>query len=156
MLIKLDILSSKEIVINYKRELLYINNCQGIQVSIKVTLVKNKVKKAIKSSNKTIIFAQSTTIISIRLREKKLFKNRNLLFISIEDSKRFENNNEILLHIIDVNLCAIQVNNISSKTITISKNCRLDFVYKYKKESCYIASSKYDYLAIKSFLKFDL
>jgi len=65
LFIKLDILESKKKKKNYKRELLYISNCQEIQILIKVTFVKNKIKRTIKLLNKTIIFAELSTIILI-------------------------------------------------------------------------------------------
>ena len=107
MFIKLNILDSKKIIIDYKQELLYIDNCREIQVLIKVIFVKNKVKRTIRLLNKIVIFVQLTTIILIQLCEKKLFKSCNLLFIFTKDSRRFETSNRILLYIIDVNLWAI-------------------------------------------------
>jgi len=78
------------------------------------------------------------------------------MFILTKESNRFEINNKILSYIINVKSCAIQINNTSSKAIIIFKNSRLSFVYKYEEESCYITSSKYNYLATKSSSKLNL
>lgn len=43
--------------------------------------------------------------------------------------------------------CAVQVNNTSSRAITIAKNSRLDIIHEYEEEGCYAASTEYDYLA---------
>lgn len=123
--------------------MLYINNYRKMQISIIVTLNKNKIKRVIRVFNKIIVAASSSTIIFIQFRNKKLSKKRNLMFILTKESNRFEINNKILSYIINVNLCAIQINNTSSKAIIIFKNSRLSFVYKYEEESCYITSSKY-------------
>lgn len=136
--------------------MLYINNCRKMQISIIVTLIKNKIKRVIRVFNKIIVAASSSTIIFIQFRNKKLSKKRNLMFILTKESNRFEINNKILSYIINVNLCAIQINNTSSKAIIIFKNSRLSFVYKYEEESCYITSSKYSYLATKSSSKLNL
>ncbi len=127
-----------------------------MQISIIVTLIKNKIKRVIRVFNKIIVAASSSTIIFIQFRNKKLSKKRNLMFILTKESNRFEINNKILSYIINVNLCAIQINNTSSKAIIIFKNSRLSFVYKYEEESCYITSSKYSYLATKSSSKLNL
>lgn len=156
LFIELDILDLKQITINYKREILYIDSCRDIQVSIKITLIKNKIKKIVKTFDKTIILAYSSTIISVRLRNRKLLKNCNLMFISTKDSNRFESNNKVLLYIIDINLYIVQVNNILSQAIIVSKNSCLDIVYKYKKKDCYAILSKYSYFVVDSFfLRFD-
>lgn len=109
--------------------MLYINNCRKMQISIIVTLIKNKIKRVIRVFNKIIVAASSSTIIFIKFRNKKLSKKRYLMFILTKESNRFEINNKILSYIINVNLCAIQINNTSSKAITIFKNSRLSFVY---------------------------
>lgn len=126
-----------------------------MQILIIITLIKNKIKRAMRALSKTIILARSIIMISIYFCEKELFKRRNLLFISTKDFKKFELSDEILFHIINVNLCAIQINNTSFKIVIIFKNSCLDYVYKYEKKNCYIVSLEYNYLAIEFSSKFD-
>ncbi len=78
-----------------------------MQILIIVILIKNKIKRVVRIFSKIIVVASSNTIIFIRLRNKKLFKKRNLMFISTKEFNRFEINDKNLFHIIDVNLCAI-------------------------------------------------
>lgn len=120
-----------------------------MQVFMKITLVKNKIKRAIKALDKIVISIQSIIMIFVRLYEKKLSKRRNLMFISTKSFDKFEIDNKVLSHIIDVNLCAIQVNNISFEIVIIFKNSRFNFVYKYKEENCYVVSLEYNYLVVE-------
>jgi len=136
--------------------MLHINSCREMQISIIVILIKNKIKKVVKVFSKIVVLASSSTMIFIRLRDKKLSKRRDLMFTSTKDSNRFDINKKILFYIIDVNLCAIHVNNASSKAITIFKNSRLSFVYKYEEKNCYVVSSKYSYFVARSSSKFNL
>jgi len=106
-LIKLDIINFKQMIIDYKREMLYINNCREMQILITITFIKDKIKRIVRVFSKIVVLASSNTMIFIRLCDKKFSKKRNLMFISTKNSNRFDINDEILFHIIDVNLCAI-------------------------------------------------
>lgn len=92
--------------------MLYINNCRKIQVLIKVIFIKNKIKRIVRTFDKTIISTRLDVIILVRICNKELFESCNLIFISTTNLNRFDFKSKVLLYIIDVNLCAIQVNNI--------------------------------------------
>lgn len=94
-------------VIDYKREKLHIGSCRNMQISIIVTLVKNKMKRAMRALSRIVILIRSITMILVQFRGSELSKDRNLLFISTKDSARFEINDEVFSHVINVNLCAI-------------------------------------------------
>jgi len=146
-LIESDILGPEQIIVDYKREILYVDSCREMRVSIKITPIKNKIKRVVRVFGTTVIPTRASAIILVRLRGKELLKNRDLMFTSAKSADRFDLDNGVLSHVIDVNLCAVQVNNILSQAVIVSKNSRLDIVYKYKEKGCYSASSKYSHLA---------
>ena len=54
-------------------------------------------------------------MILIHINDKNtLFKNKHIIFIYINNLKKFKKNDNISLYIIDFNMNAIQINNISN------------------------------------------
>lgn len=47
-------------------------------------------------------------------------------------------------------MCVVQINNILDKSITITRNCRLDIVQKYEEKNYYAVTSKKVYLVVDS------
>ena len=149
MLMRFDILSSERMIIDYFKKILIIDDCKSMIVSMQITL-KDKIKRVIRAHHTITIFALFSIMISIRLRENSdLSIDRDLMFTLYDQIfARFESEREVLAHIIDVNMCAIQINNATIELVIISRNSRLNTVQNYEKESCYIASSKHDHLAV--------
>lgn len=88
-------------VIDYKQEILHVGSCQDMRISIEIILVKSKIKRVIRAFEKLVIFAQSSIMIPIRLREGELSKERDLMFTSTEKSNRFGSNGGVLCHVTD-------------------------------------------------------
>lgn len=71
------------------------------------------------------------------------------MFILMKLFNRLELNEDVFDYIIDANMCAIQINNITNKYIIIAKNSRLSTIQEYEEEKCYIVSLYYDHLVVK-------
>lgn len=151
LLIDLDILGSKQIIVDYKRKLLTIDNYRDITISITITPSKDRVKRVVKAHQAIIVLSYFTIIVPIQLRGKtKLLIDRDLIFMLLHNIKRFESKDNILSYIINANMCVVQVNNTSNCAIIIAKNLRLDIIQNYKEEKYYTISSNYDCLVAKS------
>ncbi len=82
ILIELDILDLQKININYKREILELNYCQDITMSIIVIAIKDKIKRVIRTLSAIVISTYSSTIIFIRLRDNvELSKDCDFMFL---------------------------------------------------------------------------
>ena len=111
---------------------------------------KKKMKRVIRTHHTIIVLAHSSIMIATRFRDQaSLFVDRDLIFLS-QISTHFEKEEDILFHIVDANMCAIQINNATNKSIIIVRNCRFDIVQKYEKKECYVAFAKHDYLVANS------
>ncbi len=108
MFIDLDILGLEQITIDYRRELLIINNCKDITILMIVISLKDHVKCVVKAHQAIIISSHFIIMISIRLRGKINFLiDHDLMFMSSHDIKRFELKNDILSYIVDANMCVV-------------------------------------------------
>lgn len=146
-----NILDFKRIILDFVIEFFIIDSYCDIMISMNIISLCEKIHKAIRTYDITIVLSYSSIIISIRLRNKckaKLSKNRNFIFMSTKLSNRFKSNKNVLNHITNASMCAIQVNNITNKSIIIEKNSRLNTIQKYKEKECYIVSFYYDYLVV--------
>ena len=109
MLINLNILNSEEAVIDYKREKLIFNYCKSMMIFMTIISSKNKINRVIRVSNKTIISTHFAIMIFIRFKNAiKLFKKRDYIFTSYaQTSTRFKLKDDVLIHIVNFNLCMI-------------------------------------------------
>ena len=140
MLLKSDILSSEKMMINYHYEVLILHCCRDMIVTMTVISIKQKVNRMIQIFIKIVIPIYFNIMIFVRFRDdnNELFKNRDYMFFSYQQiSSRFNVERNILSHIINVNMCVVQINNILDISIIIDKNFRLNIVYDYEKEEYY-------------------
>lgn len=138
-------------IFNFVIEFLIINNYRNILVFINVISLCEKIHKAIRIYDVIIVLSYLSIMISIRLRDKckaKLSRDCDFMFMLIKLFNRFELNKDVLNHIIDTNMCAIQVNNVINKFVIIEKNFYLNTIRKYKKKESYIVFFYYDYLVV--------
>ena len=91
----------------------------------------------------------SIFVISIKFRDFKLSTNQNYMF-NFNHIERLNKKSDVFFHIVDVNFGVVQMRNVTNKSIFISKNERLDVLQEYKKESCYLVSSKHHHFAVEN------
>lgn len=152
MLINSNIFESKKMMLDFVIEFLIINSYRDIMTFLKVISLCEKIHKIVRAYDATIVSSHLSIMMSIHLRDKckiELFKDRNFMFILMKLFNRLELNEDVFDYIIDANMCAIQINNITNKYIIIAKNSRLSTIQEYKEEKCYIVSPYYDHLVVK-------
>ena len=151
MFIEFDILDSKKMMLNYVIEQLTIGSCKEMKIFMKIIFKRNKINKVVRVYDVTVMPSHLNIMIFIRFRDKsEFFKNRDLMFMPAELSDRLDLDDDVLNHIIDVNMCVVQVNNISDKSIIIIKNSRLNIVQKYEEKDCYAVVNDYGHLIVES------
>ena len=156
MLIDSNILSSEKMLIDYNKKILVLNYCRGMKIFMQMKFFREKINKMIRVYDVITILAHFSALIFIKLRSKAFFEDKNFMFISSK-TNRFDLDDEILFHIIDAHLCAVQINNITNRVVIIVKNIRLNVIQKFEEEKCYAMFSNYGHLTAESKLrKFEL
>ena len=150
MLMRSNILDSEKMILNYNKKLLIIDSCRSMTNSMTITL-DEKIKRVVRALHIITMLAHSSIMISVRLCENSNFcHDRDLMFIFYDQtSHRFNSEENVLAYIIDVNICAIQVNNTTTKFVIISRNSRLDIVQNYEEENCYAIFANHNHLTIE-------
>ncbi|KAL8814451.1 MAG: hypothetical protein Q9191_008550, partial [Dirinaria sp. TL-2023a] len=149
MLIDSDIMSLEDMEVNYPTSIMAIDSCNNIRVPMSV-IAADKIHRVVRALSTIVVSANSIMMIPTRLRGKSdLPSDRELMFTPYrQTSTRFGADGDgILSHIVDANMCAMQVNNISNESVTVARNCRLGTVHEYEKEGCYAAMSEDAHLA---------
>jgi hypothetical protein len=90
-----------------------------------------------------------TMMISVRIRDINILRNRNYSFFSKADSLlRLEK--EFFAHIMSPDIKAVQVRNISEKSYIISKNFKIERIKDFSEEDCHLTTSEDRHLTIIS------
>ena len=71
-------------------------------------------------------------------------------------NKSFNSKKGFFAHVTNFEIKAVQVKNTSVKSITISKNFKIEHLRDYSKKKCFLTTSKNRHLAVVSEQKFDL
>ena len=152
LFLEFDILSSQRMMINYNKKILILRCCREITISMIIISIKNKMKRVMKILKTIIILIYNNFLIFIKFREiTKLFVDWDFMFIFYQQTfTRFDFDENVFSYIIDVNMCAIQMNNAIDKVIIIKKNNRLKTIQKYKKKNYYATFMKYFHLVAES------
>ena len=93
-------------------------------------------------------------IVSIKIREKNLLKDRDYLF----KSKTFTDlslNNDFLTHVISVNMMIVQIRNFFNEIFTVLKHFRVKTLINYVEERYYVVFHENAHLTVKFSLKID-
>jgi hypothetical protein len=72
---------------------------------------------------------------------KDSLSERDYLFQSVTRDLNLDSIDEVMTHMINVNLAAVQVCNFTNKSITISRKARLDRLIEYEEHECYFIDS---------------
>ncbi len=128
MLFKINIIILKQIIVNINNRTLTINNCQKLTLNFKI-ITKNNIQvcRVLKVSRKTIVNINAIIKLSICLLQFLL--DKNYLF-----ELKFVN---IYIYIVNFSIFSIYICIISLILITINRYINLDFLTKYKEQSCY-------------------
>lgn len=113
------------------------------------------VHRTIKSVSQITVQSDQIMTMSIKLKSAKLSKNRNYSFFS-KKNRLFDSKKNFFAHVINANVIAVQVQNISTKSMIISKNFEVGHLCDYFEEGCFLTASKNYHLIITSVQKLDL
>ncbi len=145
MLIKNDILESKEIIIDVQIKKAIIRNCENIIIEVKIHQRKSFIRKNV--VNQFAILISLDFYVKILYKIKDLLTNRDFLFESSSEVLIF-----IFVHIIDARIIEIMIRNESKRIMKISKNFKLDVTQKIQYENCFYASQEH-HLTLQLFKK---
>jgi hypothetical protein len=140
ILMKLNIMTSKKMIINLVDKSLIIFTCENLIVSIRINSKSNsRIKRIIHSKEFVTISFNSVMSVSIYMREKKLSFNKDYLFESNNDvlTTSLEDLSDFYTHVCDCNMIFVHVRNDFVKSIMISSRTRLKFLIEYEKKECF-------------------
>jgi hypothetical protein len=140
LLMRLDIMTSEQMIINLIDKSLFISMCDDLIVSIRINSKSNsRITRVVHSKISIIIFLNSVTSISIYMRDKKLSLNRDFLFESNHEKLSFslEIMRDLYTHVCNCNMNFVHVRNDLFTTMIVSSRIRLDVFIEYEEESCF-------------------
>ena len=150
LLIKNDVLISKNMIVDLSRRKLVINNCENLKISIKVKTRKNfHIKRIIRAKQAYIIMFNEIIEISVIWRDRNLSNNRDLLFKS-NCFHYLNHENDSYVSIVDVILNKILIKNIIETSVTLIKRVQLNIIIKYNQIECYLIMLDEDHKAIEN------
>jgi hypothetical protein len=151
-LMSMNILDSEKIVLNISRRRMILILCENLKVIIHITSkLKSRINRIILVEHLVIISAKSVVSISIKMKES-LF-DRDFLFQSVSRELNLESFDEVMIHLMNANMIAMQVCNFTNKSVMISRKARLDRLIEYEKHECYSIDANESFLAVDSFWK---
>ncbi len=149
-LMKMNILRSEKIILNIFRREMMLSLCENLKVFIRVTSkVETKVNRIIFVERLVIISTKSIATISTRMRDKPLL-DRDYLCQSISRELNLKTTDDVMTHIVRINLAAVQVCNVTNKSVIILRKARLERLMNYEKHECYATNSIEAFLATDS------
>jgi hypothetical protein len=98
-----------------------------------------------------IISAKSMTTVLIQRKSKNALLERDYLFQSVSRKLNLERIDEIMTHMIDVNIVAVQMFNSTNKSVIIFRKIRLDRFIECEEHDCYATDAAETSLAVESF-----
>ncbi len=151
-LMKMNILESKEIILNLRRRKMTLTLCDNVKVDIRITTIAMNVT----SINRVIlierlVFISAKFIVSVSIRMKKTLLDRDFLFQSISRELNLELIDDVMTHVVDAHTTFVQIANSTDKLVMISRKTRLDRIMNYEEHECYVTNSSKTSLTAKSF-----
>jgi hypothetical protein len=140
ILMRLNIMISKEMTINLTNKSFVIFICENLVISIRINFKSNsRIRRIIHSKKSIKIFSNSIVSISTYLRDKKLSSNKDFFFELNNDilTKSLSDLDEFYTHVCDCNLAFVHVRNVMISSMIISSKTRLNILTEYEKEKCF-------------------
>ena len=131
-----DTFELKLISIHLKRREFIINNYE-ITIFVFIKTQNDRIEKIIRSRKQVIVSAHAVITILVKYKENALFTDRDYSF-SFKFLEALNAESEFFAHIVFINVIAIQIKNASNTSFVVFKNMRINDLYDYKKENCYI------------------
>jgi hypothetical protein len=144
-LMSMNIFIFEEMILNISRRKLILSLCKNLEMNIRVTS-KNSVNQIEKIDQKQInrvilaerlISISAMFIITISMRTKKCLFERDYLFQFISRVLNLKSIDEVMTHIINAHIAAMQIRNVTDKIVIISRKYRLNRIIEYEEHECY-------------------
>ncbi len=154
-LMKMNILNFEEIVLNISRRKMILILCENLEIDMKITskssaFFSHNVDRIVFFERLIFISIKSVASVLIRIKSASL-SERDYLFQSVTRELNLEYIDQVMTHIMNVNLAAVQIANFTNKSMIVSRKARLDRLMKYKKHECYVIDETEASLAARSF-----
>jgi hypothetical protein len=149
VLIEVDVMSSKQMIIDCDKKLLMISTCNDFETDVCISRKSQITNRVVRAIVKTMISSESIVTISIRIRERNLSENRDYSFF-LKSQRQLSSENEFFNHVMRLKMIEMQVRNIAKISCVILKNFEIDSLHDYKKKETYHAAFKNKHLAITS------
>ena len=147
--VNMNVMKSKNMILNFDKKIFIIPTCQEIEVVISIERKKARIERTIRAVVQITISVKMIMIISIRLRNATLFKNKNYsFFFKIEQHLKSKGN--FFAHVMKSEMTTIQMRNTSNKSYTIFKNLKVKHLRDYDEKNCFMIASKDCYLIVTS------
>ncbi len=140
LLMRLNIMTSEEMIINLINKSLIISTCENLIVSIRINLKSNsRIRRIVHSKEFVIVFSNFVTSILTYMREKKLSFNKDFLFESNHDvlTASLDDMSNLYTHVCNCNLVFVHVRNDLFKSMIISLRTRLRLLIEYEEKECF-------------------
>ena len=137
----------ENMILNFTKKKLIVIIYDNIVIRIKIDKKKKIVHRIVKIFEKIMISSKKLKVVSIKMKNVKLSKNRDFNFFSILDNN-FEPKRNFFVYVIKSDIKTIQIRNISKKSYVLSKNFKIGHIKNYDEKDCYLISSKNKHLAI--------
>ncbi len=139
-LMSMNILRLEEIILDISRRRLILSLCENLKMSIRViSKSKFRINRLILVERQISISAKS--VISISIRMKDSLSDRDYLFQSVTRDLNLDSIEEVMTHMMNVNLAAVQICNFTNKSVIISRKARLNRLIEYEEHECYLTDS---------------
>ena len=149
VLIEMDVMKSKNMIMNFDKKIFTISICQNMKVPLTIKRKSAPINKTVRVVSQMMISTNKIFAISIRVREAKFSKNRNYSFFP-KTKRQLNSENEFFAHVTEFDIIAVQIRNISEKFYTISKNLKIGHIRDYDEKKCFMTTSKTSHLAMTS------
>ena len=133
LLLKINVMSSKRIIIDLNQRQFFIKNCQNLTIKLKIIVKNNvKIRRVIKFEKKLVVETNFIVQMSMITRENLLF-DKDYLFESCFV--------DVYVHVTNSTLSFICVKNDLIVLLNISRHVKLSNLTKFEKQDCYQINS---------------
>ena len=134
---------------NLKTRTIKLERCQGLNTSIDVVArTQSHFKRIIRIKFSIIIASSITTKVSITYNDT-ISENRDFLFES-DCVQKFELADKVFAYIVDFMISIIQIYNVTTVSMRLSRKTRLEALYEYKQDDIFLTTSIEANLAIEN------
>jgi hypothetical protein len=149
VLIEMNIMSSEEMILNFKRKIMIISICDDFETSIFIKRREQSMNRAVRIASQITISAEKVMTISVRIRDDQISRDRDYSFF-LKTNKSLESEEEFFAHITKAKITIVQIRNTSNKLYFLLKNYKIDHLKDFAEKKCYLTSSQNRHLVIES------